>query len=144
MDRVRALNFAGIFETVGYGFQLTSERRIQVALGVIIFLCLSFPLLSCHLPKRCWGQDPAGSLTGGPTVPSFSIAWAWECWPWWKLVFVSAQSHLHVTQEARRSRHELVKVISLAASSDHYPQTANFSDSLKGVASHSATPISSY
>lgn len=104
MDCVRALNFAGISETVHYGFPFTSERRIQVALGEFIFLCLSFLLLSYHLPKTCGGQDSADGLACGrrknwPAVPSFSFAWAWECCFKWKLVFVSVQSCLHVTQE---------------------------------------------
>lgn len=56
MDRVRALNSTGISEMVDYGFQFTSERRIQVALGAFgafISLSLSFLLLNCHLPKTC-------------------------------------------------------------------------------------------
>lgn len=56
MDRVRGLNSTGISEMVDYGFQFTSERRIQVTLGAFgafIFLSLSLLLLNCHLPKTC-------------------------------------------------------------------------------------------
>lgn len=114
---------SGLSEAVDYGFQFTSEMRIQVALGAFIFLCLSFLLLRCYLPKPCWGQGSAGGRsTNWPAVPSLSFAWARECWLWWKLVFVSVQSCLPVIQAERGSRPELVEVSSLTTNFDPSPK----------------------